>query len=72
MNSFALLKSKKPGNNLVKILSIKIIDFAKLKERKARNGEIKINEFNSKTSKSFFLKIFFNLFLLNLLICSCL
>ena len=38
---FALLKSKKPGNNLVKILSIKIIDFAKLKKEKLETEKLK-------------------------------
>ena len=61
---------RKPGNKLVKKLSKTIIDFANLKEIKAKNGEINIKDFNSKTSKPFFRITSLNLFLLNLFICS--
>jgi hypothetical protein len=38
---------RNPGKNFVKKLSKIIIDFANLKEMKARKGEINMKEFNS-------------------------
>ena len=71
-NFFNLQKIRNPGKNFVKKLSKLIIDFAKLNSRKARNGDINIKDFNSRTWKPFLIIIFLNLALSNLFICSCL